>query len=246
MITPPIIQGSEAHPQRAPLASAVPVFVTVFLIVVIISTVITFILPEVYASTVRIAVEPDARPGSGQLASYDPYFLQTEFEVIQSQLVLNPVIEKLDLNAEWGEKYSAGKTLDAAQTLKILKQRLELRPVRGTKLVAITVYSDDRKEAARIANAVADSYWAYRVAEAGKTDAQSQTNPPVHVDKFGTAGQKQEELERTLPVVIVDRAAPGRKPARPNKPLNITLGAVAGLGLGMFAATLVRAFKSRL
>jgi len=38
-------------------------------------------------------------------AVYDPYFIQTEFEIIQSQLVLNSVIDKLKLNVAWGKKY---------------------------------------------------------------------------------------------------------------------------------------------
>lgn len=234
MSTPPIIQGSAVCPQGNSLAALAPVFITVFLITVITSTAITFILPESFASTCRIKVESD----------YEPYFLPTAFEIIQSQLVLNPVVEKLNLNDEWGKKYSAGKTLETAQTFEMLKQRLELRVVRGTKLISITVYSDDRNEAARIANAIADSYWAYRVTEAGKADAQSQT-PPVHIDKFGTAGHRQDEIEKKLPVVIFDRAEPSLKPVRPNKPLNISLGAVAGLVLGIFAAKLVGAFKSR-
>lgn len=137
-------------------------FTVVFLLVLLVSTVITFILPESYASTARIKVEHDAPPTSGQFYS-DPNFVQTEFEVIQSQMMLNRVIDKLNLNAAWGKKYVAGRTLETSQTLEILKQRLQLAPVRNTSLIAITVYSDDRNEAAQIANAIADAYRDYRV-----------------------------------------------------------------------------------
>ena len=103
------------------------VFATVFLLVMIITTAITFILPESYASTARIQVEPPNRTGTN-VAAYDPYFIQTEFEVIKSQVVLETVIEKLNLNAGWGRKYFGGETLTSAKSLELLKARLELRP----------------------------------------------------------------------------------------------------------------------
>src|SRR6185295_9375472 len=76
------------------------VILAVFLLVVMTATVVTFILPESYASAVRIKVEGDVSdiPGLGerQMArAYDPYLLQTEFEVIQSQAVLPKVIDNL-------------------------------------------------------------------------------------------------------------------------------------------------------
>src|SRR3990172_9781804 len=70
------------------------VILAVFLLVVITATLVTFILPESYASVARIKVDRDTsdiqgmaeRPGGG--GGYDPYFIQTEFEVIQSEKVL--------------------------------------------------------------------------------------------------------------------------------------------------------------
>jgi hypothetical protein len=59
------------------------VFVPVFLLVVIVSTAITFILPETFASTARVKIEKDAS-AAGKNESYDPYFMQTQFELINS------------------------------------------------------------------------------------------------------------------------------------------------------------------
>src|SRR3954467_13224458 len=70
------------------------VILAVFLLVVITATIVTFILPELFSSAARIKVERDgtdvAAVGGGQNFSgmYDPYFIQTEFEVIQSQVIL--------------------------------------------------------------------------------------------------------------------------------------------------------------
>ena len=66
------------------------VILSVFLLVVITATIVTFILPESYSSKARIKVERDTTDipgvsGPNQMAGvYDPYFIQTEFEVIQS------------------------------------------------------------------------------------------------------------------------------------------------------------------
>lgn len=216
MTTPPIIQGSPVRSHGISLAALAPVFVTVFLITMIIATAITFILPESYASTARIKVEKEAIAGTNGMA-YDPYFIQTEFEVIQSQVVLEPVIAKLNLNVEWGKKYFNGETLKTSEAVEILKGRLSLAPVRGTKLIAITVYSDDRNEAAIIANAVAESYQEYALAKLPANAVQ-----------------------------IVDHAEPGRYPVKPNKTLNIALGALFGIILGGATAALVGLLKSRL
>jgi uncharacterized protein involved in exopolysaccharide biosynthesis len=69
---------------------------------------VTFILPESFSSTARIAIERArtdisglARPGT--LSTYDPHCIQTEFEWIQSEVVLAKVVENLDLNREWGK-----------------------------------------------------------------------------------------------------------------------------------------------
>src|ERR1039457_4210017 len=124
------------------------IIITVFLITAIIATAVTFILPESFASTARIKVENDVTdiPGianAGTYQGYDPYFIQTTFEIMQSQLVLSNVISALSLNEAWGKKYFNGETLKTTETMEILKQRMQLAPVKNTKLISITVYSDD-------------------------------------------------------------------------------------------------------
>ncbi|MGO8927851.1 MAG: M56 family metallopeptidase [Limisphaerales bacterium] len=117
--------------------------------------------PTTYQSTVRIRVEreqPDGLADPRGLIGYDPYFIQTEFEVLQSEPVLGKVIEALDLNKEWGIKHADGDRLKTLETLALLKSRLDFRVVRNTSLIEIRVSSEKPDEAARIANAIADSY----------------------------------------------------------------------------------------
>jgi len=144
--------------------------ITVFLITAIIATAVTFILPESYASTARIKVERDSTDVAGvgggltpvSQAMYDPYFIQTTFELMQSEVVLSNVIANLNLNVEWGKKFFDGEVLKTSETMEILKGRINLMPVRNTKLISITVYSDDKNEAARLANTLASAYHDYR------------------------------------------------------------------------------------
>ena len=148
------------------------IIITVFLITFTIATVVTFILPESYSSTARIKIEPDtiadiqpvaAGAGEGTYAPYDPYFIQTAFEIIQDQVVLSKVIAKLDLNTEWGKRYNGGTPMPQMMTMTMLKRRLALDPVRNTKLIEITVYDEDKNMAANIANAIVDAYRDYRL-----------------------------------------------------------------------------------
>ncbi|HTL58432.1 MAG TPA: polysaccharide biosynthesis tyrosine autokinase [Candidatus Limnocylindrales bacterium] len=142
------------------------VILAVFLLVVITATLVTFILPESFSSTARIRVERDqsdispmfsAQPN---LSFYDPYFIQTEFEVIQSQVILGKVIDELDLNKVWGKKY--GQVLKTDETMELLKRQMDLRPVRNTSIIEIRVYDESPEQAARLANKVADTYRDYR------------------------------------------------------------------------------------
>ena len=78
------------------------VILAVFLLVVITATLVTFILPESFSSSTRIKIERDqsditgmAERGGFGVVGYDPYFIQTEFELIQSELILGKVDEDL-------------------------------------------------------------------------------------------------------------------------------------------------------
>ena len=145
------------------------VILAVFLLVVITATLVTFILPESFSSTARIKIERDQTDIAGMaegrpwMGSYDPYFIQTEFEVIQSEVILGQVINNLNLNVEWGKKYANGETLKTTETMQLLKGRMDLRPVRNTSLVEIRFFSERPEEAAKIANAIAEAYKDHRL-----------------------------------------------------------------------------------
>jgi succinoglycan biosynthesis transport protein ExoP len=199
------------------------IIITVFLITAIIATAVTFVLPESYASTCRIKVEnemgADIGVGTSMTAAsspYDPYFIQTTFEIMQSELVLSNVITALNLNVEWGKKYYNGETLKTSETMEFLKNRMALSPVRNTKLIAITVYSDDAKEAALLANAIAEAYKNYRFETRRQVTAKGievlDNQYAEESSRIQLTQQKIENLQRDLGISGVSVEASGYIP----------------------------------
>src|SRR3974390_1490100 len=133
------------------------VILAVFLLVVITATLVTWFLPESYSSTARIKVERDQSDitsffGQPMASTYDPYFIQTEFEVIQSEVILGPVIKKMKLDVEWGKKWNGGQPFTLTETMTMLKRQMDLKPVRNTSLIEIRVFSQKTEEAAGLAH----------------------------------------------------------------------------------------------
>jgi capsular exopolysaccharide synthesis family protein len=147
------------------------IILAVFFLVVLTATLVTFILPESFSSTARIRVERDISdiPGVGDrqmvATGYDPYFIQTEFEVLQSEVILGKVITDLNLSQEWAAKYGGGEKLKYSDTLEFLRKNMDVRPVRNTSIIEIRVFSDKSEEAAKIANAIAETYQSHRLSQ---------------------------------------------------------------------------------
>jgi uncharacterized protein involved in exopolysaccharide biosynthesis len=242
------------------------VFVVVFLIVVIVSTAVTFILPEIYASTATVKLDDEA----AAIQYTDGGQMPTTFEIIKSQLVLTNVITALNLKEVWGKKYNGGNPLKTAETMKILQQRMVLAPVGNTKMISITVYSEDSKEAAQIANQVARAYHDFRIQgikddqiddlkilEAELAAQSNQLQAATSTSEIQNMRARYEVLlskvtmariDTQLPVYeivqITDPAEPAKVPIRPNKPLNITIGVVGGILLASIIGALVLATKA--
>jgi uncharacterized protein involved in exopolysaccharide biosynthesis len=182
----------------SPMVTFFGVAIIVFLLTLSASIVITFLLPESYSSTTRIKLDWDGDQVVDNLVSVfpDPSFIQTTFEIMESEVVLSNVIASLDLNEKWGKKFNHGEPLKTSETISILKHRMVLNPVRNTKLITITVYSDDPKEAAQIANAVVASYRAYRIRVHSEQVLQNATAPQEQYRLVETEiGQTQARLD---------------------------------------------------
>ena len=146
------------------------IILTVFALVVITTVFVTLYMERSYCGTARIKVEKnrtdtDFLGSQNNYQMVDPYFIQTELEIIKSQNILNKVIENLTLNVEWGKKYANNQVLTTSETRTVLEKIVDLRPVRNTSLIEIRFYSTDRNEAARVANEIATVYREYRLTQ---------------------------------------------------------------------------------
>lgn len=195
--------------------SVIGVFLLLAGIALAAAGVLVLLQPNVYKAVVTIAVFPlQYYPDN----SYNPYFLLTEFETIQSHAVLKDVIAELKLDALWGNKYNHGKKLSASETEAMIKRRLDMRNIRNTKLIEISVFDNDPIEAAKLANAIARQYREYRVEEFSLLASK--------------AGKSSEPL-KYQPPEVVDAAVPQVRPVRPNRYLG---GAMFGGGLFLMVA----------
>jgi uncharacterized protein involved in exopolysaccharide biosynthesis len=131
-------------------------------------------LQKVYTATARIQIRPMGVIG---LPRPDPNFhpaaFQAEFEFMQSPDFLLPVIYDLGLDKAWAKRVdqsgvdalSSPDALLPQDALAYMHKILKLDFVRGTNIINITASSDVPKEAAAIANAIADRYKTMRDVE---------------------------------------------------------------------------------
>lgn len=142
-----------------------PVVVLVFLLVSVSATVITLLMPKKYESRALIQVQQNADFDifqANRVQGNDPRFTTTQFEIIESKEILNPVIEKLGLEAKWRDRFEIrSKEMIYRKLLRMITPE----ELRNTDLISISVLSEDREEAAAIANAVAEEYQEARIRE---------------------------------------------------------------------------------
>ena len=180
-------------------------------------------MPRSYEATARFTLpdKPDAYSG--------PYLVQQEIEKVQSTLVLNQVITNLDLGRKWEARYGAKKELTEDSIFQLLKQRLNVRQTRRTTLLEAGVRSEDAREAAQIANEIANVY--------------RKISLPAELKTKLAAGQPLTPAERERSTVeLVDPAEPPSRPISPD-PLVGFLNLVPGFCLGL--GGLVMLAKSR-
>lgn len=144
-----------------------PLITLVFLLVVITSAVVTHFLPVEYESKVAIQLKQNDTllnvfNERGGMAFYDPRFLTTQFDIIQRKEMLYPVIDTLGLEKKWGEKFGP---MSRGQAYSRLRGMLAMREVRNTENIEVSVWSTDRREAAEIANCIAEEYVRKRISD---------------------------------------------------------------------------------
>lgn len=139
-------------------------------------------LPKKYSASVRIKVEAEKPTvdvfAQTQTAGYDPYFLRTQYQIIQSQKILYPVIEYFKLQETWN--------LPIDLAMRRLESQLVVRQYPDTSLIEIRVTDHDGRLAADVANKIAEVFESN-----GLEEKRKQTQKGI--DKLREDAAHQEE-----------------------------------------------------
>ncbi len=164
---------------------------------------VTVFLPKWYLATTKVRVEkPESDVKLFQVqgsTAYDPYFLQDQFKIMQSERIIYPVIEKLGLNTRLAEAAGySGTTLSTDVTyLYITKKMLVVESQRSSSLIDINVYAQDPVMAAEIANEVARVYSDDRISQATsqQTEGMAQLRKEL-ADQEGAVRKQRDAVEK--------------------------------------------------
>ena len=164
----------------------------------------------VYESTSSVAVSTQTGGSASDIqqgANFAQTRINTYVGLVETPIVLNPVIAELDLGI----------------TAESLQKQISASSALNTTIISITVSDADPVAAANLANAVAASL----------SQVVPEIEPPT------TEGGSPIRLTR------VSDAQPALEPASPNVPLNLALGALVGLALGVGLAVLRTVLDNR-
>lgn len=178
------------------------IIMAVVILVALSGTLYTLMLPKIYKASSTIRVREDAMDidvFDRQVTSgFNPYFLKTEFEVIQSRTILSAVLDRLNLQERWSEK-DAGKggILPRNICMEILENSVEVNQYRDTSMIEIKVYRSDPEEAMSVANEIAEVYLDFRQSSK-RTEIQSSIQALENelLKQQQKVNEAEEELER--------------------------------------------------
>lgn len=188
------------------------VILAVLLIIVITGTGVTFMMPKKYMAEARISVRDDTLDVDvferQMPQTYNPYFLRTQYEIIQSRAILYQVINNLNLQQVWGEQMSEeGTPLSREDALEILSGSVKVEQYRDTSLISIQVFREDPAEAARIANEIAVVYRDQRLSQKRKEIKRAlealESELQKQQERVEKAEAEMERLRKELGVTVL-------------------------------------------
>ena len=173
-----------------------PIIILAFLLVVVTAGITTYFLPREYQSNVIIEVEQNDQKirifseGFQGGMGMDPRFATTQFQIIQRKEMLYPVIDSLNLVQKWSEEYGIRSK---EQAYFKLRGMIDVREVRNTNLLQISVESTNPQEASDLANTIAQEYQRKRIDEQQKLLSRSLSTLEDEVAKQRTKVQQAND-----------------------------------------------------
>ncbi len=153
------------------ISSRKEVVIAVALLVVITGIVITYSMPRVFMASAVIRVQeesPDVDVFSPDRSRYDPLFLRTQFELIQSRPIVEEMVRRRGLDTKLAEAYGfehmGPRMLE--QAVSIMSGSMRVQQYRDTNLIEIQVLLSEPEgqapvEAAEAANMIYEVYREY-------------------------------------------------------------------------------------
>jgi len=112
--------------------------------------------PKLFVATVRMQLDVPANSTGPSPVPYDPYYLQTDFEIIRSHSQLVQAVEQAGLEKKWST--AGALPLSRQEAVMRLRERLRVSQIRNTSLIQLEVAAPESVQAADLANAVAFAY----------------------------------------------------------------------------------------
>ena len=199
---------------------------TVAAIALAFAAVYSFRLPDIYTAHTRILFEyvsdksalknPEMLQTESQ---YGPVYYQTQAEMLKSRNILEQAVEQADLMGYYKKTFNQTKTKE--ELVGILDRKMDVKLVKGTQLIELSVSDHDPKMAAQLANTIAEIFlkesWRERLfisdqllqwfPEEGKTlKDSSPMNQLKELDK--------QDMVMSLPSVLQDSVVSSLKQSR--------------------------------
>ena len=153
------------------ISSRKEVVIAVALLVIITGIIVTYSMPRVYMASAVIRVQeesPDVTVFSPEMSRFDPLFLRTQFELIQSRPIVEEMVRRRGLDTKLAQAYGfehMGRQV-TEQAVRIMSRRMRVQQYRDTNLIEIQVLLSEPKadaplEAAEAANMIYEVYREY-------------------------------------------------------------------------------------
>lgn len=194
------------------------IILAVTLLVVLTGVAFTLMLPKTYMADARILVREDSMDVDvferQYIQGYNPFFMRTQYEMIQSRQILYQVINNLNLQQVWGDEINEdGTPLDRESAYRQLSQSLRVEQFRDTSLITIQAYRESPEEAAQIANEIASVYRDHRLSskrrEVKRAVEALEQEMKKQQDKVDEAEQEVERIRTELGLTIIGQGGQG-------------------------------------
>ena len=146
--------------------------VSVFAVTVASAAAFTYTQTPIYQGVATVLIEPEAprfvniQDVTNDMTGAQDYYA-TQFKLLQSRAVIEPVIERLNLRKRIG--------LSARDPYRSMLWALTIDPVKGSRLVLVRFENRDPQLATEVANAIANQFVMYTL-EVKQADAQTASN----------------------------------------------------------------------